>query len=425
MNRVAIVVQRCHESIAGGSESLAWQYATLLSESYPVDVLTTTALDIRTWDNALPEGLERAGQRLHVHRFPVTVGRTSYWYNLHARLLKDFEAYCRGRSRGSREARFLPWSIPLQEEFIARQGPYSAPLMQYLRASGGDYRAIIFVTYLYPTTYFGLQQIPIKRALIVPTLHDEEPAYLSAYRYMVRRARRIIWLTQAERRFGLGLWGDLPGGVVAMSIETEPRAPAVMDVPYLLYSGRIDPNKGCAELFSHFLRFKKEYPSALRLILIGQKTMELPDNADIEFRGFVAPEEKFQLMAGARVFVMPSRNESFSIVTLEAMGQRTPVLAFDASEVLVDHLTQSRAGRLYNDYESFAAALNEMLADGDGLLKGMGRAGREYILNRYGRGQVLESLIEAVESETAETAETAESKLSPDLNGTAGNVERI
>jgi glycosyltransferase involved in cell wall biosynthesis len=114
--------------------------------------------------------------------------------------------------------------------------------------------------------------------------------------------------------------------------------------------------------------------------------------------------------------LMPSRNESFSIVTLEAMGQRTPVLAYDGSEVLVDHVTESRSGRLYNDYESFAAALNEMLSDGDGLLGEMRHAGREYILSRYGREQVRQSLVEAVESETEDLKQTAERNLSPDLS---------
>jgi glycosyltransferase involved in cell wall biosynthesis len=395
MKRVAIVVQRSHESIAGGSEALAMQYAALLSEAYEVDILTTTALDIPTWSNALAEGTERLSDRINLQRFRVTLGRTSYWFNLNARLQKDFDLYKitrAGLARGQR----LPWSIPLQEEYIIRQGPYSEPLVKFLRERWADYQSIIFVTYLYPTTYCGLFGIPQGRALVVPTLHDEQPAYLSAYKYMVRRARKLIWLTEAERRFGLELWGDLPGQVVAMSIETELREPAKAENPYLLYCGRVDPNKGCPELFDHFARFKKEFPSTLRLVLIGEKTMQLPEGEDIEFRGFAEHEEKFRLMGGAKLFVMPSRNESFSIVTLEAMGQRTPVLACGDCEVLVDHVTQSGAGRLYKDYESFRSALIEMLAD-DSRLAEMGRAGREYILSRYDRAQVKAALIGAVE----------------------------
>src|SRR5260370_819697 len=47
MSKVAIVVQRCHESIVGGSETLAWQYAELLGEAFDVDILTTTPVSTR------------------------------------------------------------------------------------------------------------------------------------------------------------------------------------------------------------------------------------------------------------------------------------------------------------------------------------------------------------------------------------------
>lgn len=402
--KVAIVVQRSHESIAGGSESLALQYAALLSGSYLVDVLTTTALDIPTWSNALQEGSEQLDERITVRRFRVTTGRSSYWFSLNTRLQKDFELYGISRARLADGVR-LPWSLALQEEYIRRQGPHSLPLVRFLRERWRDYEAVIFVTYLYPTTYFGMYEIPAARALLIPTLHDEQPAYLSAYKYMVRRARKLLWLTEAERRFGLELWGELPGQVTAMSIETELREAARERTPYILYCGRVDPNKGCPELFDYFIKFKKEQPSALRLVLIGEKTMALPSHVDVDFRGFVETEEKFRLMAGATVFIMPSRNESFSIVTLEAMGQRTPVLACGDGEVLVEHVHVSGAGRLYHTYESFRAQLAEMLSDEEGL-KRMGSMGREYVVSRFGRERVRRSLIEAVESCAAYKEET-------------------
>src|SRR5882672_10139134 len=157
MNKVAIVVQRCHQSVVGGSESLAWQYATLLSEIYHVDVLTTTAVDIRDWANALPEGVEQL-DGVSIHRFRVTVGRTASWGRLFERLLRDHKEYGVGQTSGSKGPKYLPWRVALQEEFIRKQGPYSEPLMKFLRRRWSGYKAIIFVTYLYPTTYFGLLQ---------------------------------------------------------------------------------------------------------------------------------------------------------------------------------------------------------------------------------------------------------------------------
>jgi glycosyltransferase involved in cell wall biosynthesis len=401
MNKVAIVVQRCHESIVGGSESLAWHYATLLKDVYEVDILTTTAIDIQDWANALPEGVEmRDG--VAIHRFPVTIGRTPYWGVLLHKLFRDFEQFARREPGTTKGSRRLPWSISLQEEFIRTQGPYAEALLQFLRQRWSEYKAIIFTTYLYPTTYFGIFEVPKHTALLVPTLHDEKTAYLSAYKHAARRARSIVWLTEAERRVGVKLWGELPGQVVSMTLDTVGREPAQVADPYLLYCGRIDPNKGCVDLFNYFIEFKKQQPSKLRLLLTGKDDMPVPDHPDIEFRGFVDHEEKLRLMAGAKIFVMPSGNESFSIVTLEAMVQRAPVLASGVSEVLVDHVQESGGGGIYRDYESFAATLSGMLSDETRLAE-MGDSGRQYVLSRFTQERVRNSLLGAVASCSKET----------------------
>src|ERR1700752_136079 len=98
MKKVAIVVQRSHETVVGGSESLAWHYATLLKYDYHVDLLTTTAVDISDWANGLPEGSE-ARDGINVVRFPVTVGRNVYWAQLHQRLSGGFDPFTPGRHR--------------------------------------------------------------------------------------------------------------------------------------------------------------------------------------------------------------------------------------------------------------------------------------------------------------------------------------
>ena len=383
MKQIAIVVQRCHDTIVGGSENLAWQYATLLSERFQVDIITTTALDYICWDDVLPPGVE-IKQGVNIRRFPVTIGRTAYWHELHKRLRQDFL-----------DLKRIPWSIALQEEFIRRQGPYSEPLILFLKEHWRNYKAILFVTYLYPTTYFAIAQVPSSRALLVPTLHDEPTAYLTAYKYMARRTSSLIWLTKAEEKLAKELWGKLPGRVVSMGIETLPYSPHRAD-SYVLYCGRIDTSKGCNELINFFIQFKKEQPSDLHLILTGSDEMGIPSHQDIEFRGFVSPEEKFQLMAGATIFVMPSPYESFSIVTLEAMAQRTPVLVNGACQVLVEHVVRSGGGKIYQDYKGFSNAIQEFVADRDGLIE-MGDRARKYVVSNYDFEKVKNFLIEEIE----------------------------
>src|SRR3712207_5222071 len=108
MKKIAIVVQRCHESVVGGSEALAWQYATLLSHDFQVEVLTTTALGYRDWANDLSGGIE-IKQGVTINRFPVTIGRSAYWHKLHERLLRTFQ-FSASDPMNSDNRRRIPWS---------------------------------------------------------------------------------------------------------------------------------------------------------------------------------------------------------------------------------------------------------------------------------------------------------------------------
>lgn len=402
MKKVGIVVQRCHESVVGGSEALAWQYANLLKDDYDVDVLTTTAVDAAYWANALPEGVEiREG--ITIRRFHVDIGYTPYRSQLFDYLLQDFnklqplKKVANNGDPATGLATHLPWSISLQEELIRHIGPYSNSLLSFIRQNVTNYRTLIFVTYLYPTSYFGLLQVAPEYALFAPTLHDEPPAYLSAYKHAARRAGSLIWLSEGEQRLGFNLWGELPGSVVGMHIDAKLRTPSHEPDTYILYCGRIDPHKGCGQLFDYFIQFKRDHPSNLRLVLTGKDDIPIPDHPDIDFRGFVSEEEKFELMAGAAVYMMPSDKESFSIVTLEAMAQKTPVLASDACQVIVDHVRLSEAGKTYSDYRSFATALEELIGNSE-LRAVLGKRGRAYVLSNFTPEQIKRELIAAVES---------------------------
>jgi len=397
MKKLAIVIQRCHEKIIGGSEAEAWQYGNLLKKSYEIHILTTTAVDFEKWDNVLAEGDEKRNG-ICIKRFRVSQGRAEYWEEIHRQFLDEFASLkFKSNSPTKLDKRLIELPTAFQEEFIYKQGPYSDDLMKFLSEKSGDYKAIIFLTYLYPTTYFGMFEVPRDKIIFVPTLHDEPPAYLSVYKYMAERSRVILWNTDSEYRFGRLLWGELPGCVVGMGVETKKFPPARLDFPYMLYCGRIDINKGCPQLMKYFLKYKESCPSNLRLILTGDNKIELPHNEDIEFIGNVSEEEKLKLMSGASFFIMPSSNESFSIATLEAMAQKTPILARDGSEVIIDHMKKSGGGLLYSDYEGFKTGINFIL-ENKHEAKDMGEKGRKYVVKNYNVGKIFKKLKDKIES---------------------------
>ena len=394
MKKLAIVVQRCHKNIIGGSETEAWYYGNLLKKSYEIHVLTTTAVDFERWDNALAEG-DEVSNGIRIKRFRVTQGRADYWGDINKLLLDEYK----DKATISKKSidRLIEWPTALQEEFIYKQGPYSDDLMKYLSGKSENYKAVIFLTYLYPTTYFGMFHVPRDKIVFVPTLHDEAPAYLSVYKYMAKRSRIIFWNTESEYRFGKLLWGKLPGCVVGMGVDTKEFPPAKLDFPYVLYCGRIDVNKGCPQLIDYFLKFKKDYPSDLYLVLTGDNKIEIPPGKDIVFKGNVSETKKLELMSGASIFIMPSPNESFSIVTLEAMAQKTPVLASDGSEVLVEHIKKSKGGLLYSNYDSFKKGINFILRNKQES-SNMGTEGRNYVIKNYSNENIFNKIKEIIES---------------------------
>ncbi len=388
MTRIAVVVQRCHADIAGGSEALAWHYARLLRTRVEVDILTSCALDYRSWDNALPTG-EEWRDDVRILRFASAWSRGSWFNELHRRLL---HAHAHEIERGG--ATRIAWRAPLAEQFVRAQGPWCPGLFAHLQNHHHDYTFVLFCTYLYPTTYFGLECVPEGKRVLVPTLHDEPPAYLPIYAQAARRVPRIIWLTEAERRLGARLWGVERGDVVGMAVDTAAAPPALRERPYFLYCGRIDESKGCRELVDVFRRWRRARRDAVDLVLTGANHLDLRDGDGVHYLGFVDAAQKSALMAGARAFVMPSRWESFSIVTLEALAQGAPVIVNAQCEVLAEHVAHSRAGWSYRGADELVLCMQQALDLGTVERAQLGERGRRYIAERYAETAVASRLFE-------------------------------
>jgi glycosyltransferase involved in cell wall biosynthesis len=288
------------------------------------------------------------------------------------------------------------WREALQDEFIRSQGPYCPDLETWLQAHAGDYAVVLFCTYLYPTTYFGIRAVAPQRAILVPTLHQETAAYLGVFRRLYARYPRRIWLTEAERRTASRLWGDDRGSVLGMAVEhTESAAPEQRERPYLLYCGRIEAGKGCDSLLRAFERLPSR--GRVSLVFTGADHLGLPHSPDIEFLGFVDEARKLALMAGACAFVLPSLYESFSIVTLEAMAQRTPVLANGGCEVMREHIEQSGGGLYYDSADEMVTLMERLCTLEPADRARIGAAGRDYVLANYSEDRVQKRLAEMVE----------------------------
>ena len=371
MKRLAIVVQRYGEEINGGAELHARLLATRLSRRYDIEVLTSCALDYADWAMVYPPG-PCVVQGIKVIRFAHPrrndIGRARVALPHKLRFL------LRGVLRwlpGPQVATAKGDPAYDGQDFLRRQGPHCEGLMQHLRESTARYDAVLFVTALYAPVADGIRAWG-RRSILVPQLHDEKAVYQPVFREVLGTAGALIFNTEAERGVARRLYGlDLSNARVAgAGVEiTPPTTEQVQSVlqghgltpGYVVYVGRIDVGKGCRELIAAFLKTLARQPSA-HLVLVGKEVMKVPPHPAITCTGFVSEHDRDALIAGAGALVIPSRYESLSLVLLEAMLLRTPVIANAACEVLADHIRLSGAGLAYRGQGQLARAMAEIPA---------------------------------------------------------------
>jgi glycosyltransferase involved in cell wall biosynthesis len=284
-------------------------------------------------------------------------------------------------------------------------GPHAPELLDAIARERAEYDVFIFMTYQYFPTVFGVQIVP-EKAVVAPLAHDDRSLYLDVYNPVFHLPRHIIYNTDTER--SMVHWRFRNEGVPGTVVGTGIHDPGVGDSvafrlrrgltgDILTYVGRIEPAKGCAQLFDHFIRYKTERQTDLALVLCGKAEMAVPQRPDIVPLGFVTDEEKFDALAASTIVVLPSETESLSMVNLEAWTAGVPVLANGLCQVLKDNCLKADGGLYYTDYEEFAACLDILLAEPD-LRRDLAKSGQRYAQANYGWeaivGKYLEILAE-------------------------------
>jgi glycosyltransferase involved in cell wall biosynthesis len=380
VSRVALVVVRFGRGITGGAEMHAGLVgARLAARGHDVTVLTTCAQDYVTWANALPAG-ETREDGTRVIRFPVRGERD----------LKRWEAAMQPILQRC-------WTADDEQTLLREQGPDCPALLDHLRDHGSDYDAVIFFTLLYLPTVAGIPLV-WDRAILVPTLHDELSAHLDAQARAIRLARWVMWNSPEEQELAnrlydvTGLRGAVAGVGVDAPADAKLRSAEVcarlnLAGPFLLYAGRVDPDKGCGTLFEHFLSWAQRDDRA-ELVLAGGSWMDIPAHPRIRPLGFLEPADLWAVMAGAVGTVVPSRNESLSLATLESLASATPVIVTGESRVLVGHARRSGAGLVYHDGPGFARAAS-LLLDQPEVRAAMGAKGREYVAAEFNWERIM------------------------------------
>lgn len=174
-------------------------------------------------------------------------------------------------------------------------------------------------------------------------------AYLAVCGRMLRNACTAWHYTSKQEAAESWPWDASPRFVLPNGIEPDDFAidrseardivrkswPGLKDAPYVLFLGRLHPKKRLDLLLEAFLGGA---PHAYKLVVAGPDASNLWKPLAARFLresctaqrvvriGTVDGADKVALLAGARLFALPSEHENFGIAALEALAAGTPVL---------------------------------------------------------------------------------------------------
>ena len=357
----------------------------------------TTRVGLRHVANELPDGVDRVNG-VAVRRFPS-----------HERDPLVF---------GKRSEHVFNERHSLNDEldWLDAEGPTSTALVDYIGKHASDFDFLIFFSYRYYHSYFGVRASG-SRAVLVPTAERDSAIGLSIFKPIFKGVRALMYNSPEERAMIQALADnkDVPGVVVGIGSEV-PQNPQPnrfrqkfnIRGPFALYVGRIDENKGCKELFDFFQAYIREAPGRLTLVLIGNSLLPVPQHSRIRHLGFLGDADKFDALAASDLLVMPSYFESLSMVALEAWALGKPVLANAKCDVLKGQCIRSNGGLYYESDDEFIATLSS-LERNRWLSASLGRNGRQFyhahdwpVIERVSRhAQRLSNSVPTIAEDTA------------------------
>jgi glycosyltransferase involved in cell wall biosynthesis len=169
-------------------------------------------------------------------------------------------------------------------------------------------------------------------------------------------------------------------------VETDHLKPIYEAQDYLLFAGRLAPEKGLKTLIAAAAK------SGVKLVIAGTgpdeaelKALAAERNAPVTFAGYVTGEKLHRLIGEARALVLPSEwYENAPVSILEAYALGTPVIGARIGgipEMIRDGETGLTAEA--GNAEDLAKQLSHMAALPVAERNAMGLAGREWILNEF------------------------------------------
>ena len=232
-----------------------------------------------------------------------------------------------------------------------------------------------------PLTYSGLVSTPV-----LTTIHGfSSPSIVPVYEKYNRRSAYVA-ISNADRHPSLDYLATIHHGIDTDAFRLHP-APG----GYLLFFGRIHPDKGAAEAIE--VAAKVGMPLVLAGIVQDQAYFDARvaphiDGERVRFLGAVGPDERAQILGGATALLhLIGFDEPFGLSVVEAMACGTPVIAFRRGS-MPELIDEGRTGFLVDTTEQAVAAV--------GLARHVDRqAIRKVAVARFGVDRMVDEYLAA------------------------------
>ena len=386
--KIGIIVQRYGLQINGGAELHARQVAEKLARKHQVSVFTTKSISYMDWGNEIEANFEQLNN-VDIYRFNSTKRHKKLSHRFYRKMRNWSKISIFLRKLGLNnlaESRFFYTGNKFQK-WLEYQGPFCPDMLEKIKKVNDDFDVFIFFTYLYYPTNAALPEVK-EKSLFIPTAHDEKPFYFPDYQDIFVNSKFIMYNSKGEKDLVENTYSrtkNVKSDIAGVGIDYP--VFEIQDKPYsenyFVYIGRVDRSKNVHELVEFFENYNKINPDT-KLVIIGKKENDINSkNKNIIFKGFISDQEKNNLLFHSKALIIPSKYESLSMVTLEAMMMGKPVIAYHYSDVLVDHINKSKAGFVYSNNKKFNDILKQIEMMNDTQYNEIAENGKKYVLDNY------------------------------------------